>query len=91
MKRAQVYLIRLFISIIIWIFIFIFLTKTLESYDNDNESILFDKIMKLIINDKIKYTSDIGKNEAAKYLDIVYVLPWYFLIILGCYCLGKLG
>jgi len=97
MKRAELYTIRLFVLIIIWNFIRIFLIKTLDYYNsnnNSNELILFDKFIKLInpqYNDSIKYSSNVGKNEAMKYLDIVYILPWYFLITLGCYCLGKLG
>ena len=97
MKRAELYTIRLFVLIIIWNFIRIFLIKTLDYYNsnnNNNELILFDKFIKLInpqYNHNIKYSSNVGKNVAMKYLDIVYILPWYFLITLGCYCLGKLG
>ena len=98
MKRAEVYLFRLIISIIIWNFIRIILMKISESYDDEiivNRSILHSLFEQLVCllnpSYKLPLLSSIGKIETEKYLSIVIVCPFYFLIVLGCYCLCKLG
>jgi len=97
MKRAEVYLFRLIISIIIWNFIRIVLMKISESYDEiiANRSTLHSLYEQLICllnpSYKLPLSSSIGKIETEKYLSIVLVSPFYFLIALGCYCLCNLG
>ena len=72
--------------------------KMSESYDAETVAdrstlhLLFEQLICLLNPTyKVPLLSSIVKMEADKYLSIVIVSPFYFLIVLGCYCLCKLG
>ena len=100
MKRSEVYIFRFLISLIIWNLVRIVLiqasiTYDVAKYDAGHEPILriiFDKLI-VLLNPSYQQPllSSIGKIEIEKYLSIVIAFPFYFLILLGCYCLSKLG
>jgi hypothetical protein len=71
------------------------LTYDVVKYDTGNEPLLriiYDKII-VLLNPNYQHPllSTLGKAEVEKYLSIVIALPFYLLILLGCYCLSKLG